>query len=160
MGYEIAGGLGVKMAAPARDVFVMVGDGSYLMMAQEIVTSVQEGHKLIILLLDSQGFASIGGLSRAIGSEGFGTNYPPLPVDLAANAASLGAIMHRASSRDSLGCALQQARDADRTSVIYVPVDAEKGVPGYESWWDVPVAEVSEQRGVQEARKRWEAVRK
>src|SRR4029453_2888129 len=100
MGYEIAGGLGVKMADPSRDVFVLVGDGSYLMMAQEIVTSVQEGFKLIVVLLDSQGYASIGGLSRSIGSGGFGTSYQyrdqgsdgltggPLPVDLAANAAS------------------------------------------------------------------------
>jgi 3D-(3,5/4)-trihydroxycyclohexane-1,2-dione acylhydrolase (decyclizing) len=157
MGYEIAGGLGVKMAAPARDVFVMVGDGSYLMMAGEIVTSVQEGYKLIVLLLDSQGYASIGGLSRAIGSDGFGTRYPPLPVDLAANAESLGAIVHRAHDRASLQHALVQARAADRTTVVYVPVDAEQGVPGYESWWDVPVAEVSEQPAVREARRHWEA---
>ena len=75
MGYEIAGGLGVKMADPSREVYVMVGDGSYLMMAQEIVTSVQEGYKLTILLLDSQGYASIGGLSRSIGSGGFGNDY-------------------------------------------------------------------------------------
>ena len=75
MGYEIAGGLGVKMAAPDRDVYVMVGDGSYLMMAQEIVTSIQEGCKLIIVLVDSGGFASIGALSRSVGSGGFGTAY-------------------------------------------------------------------------------------
>jgi 3D-(3,5/4)-trihydroxycyclohexane-1,2-dione acylhydrolase (decyclizing) len=108
MGYEIAGGLGVKMAAPDRDVYVMVGDGSYLMMAQEIVTSIQEGFKLTIVLVDSAGFASIGALSRSIGSSGFGTRYryrdratgrlsgDPLPVDLAANAESLGAVLHRA----------------------------------------------------------------
>jgi 3D-(3,5/4)-trihydroxycyclohexane-1,2-dione acylhydrolase (decyclizing) len=159
MGYEIAGGLGVKMAAPERDVFVMVGDGSYLMMSSEIVSSVQEGYKLIILLLDSRGFASIGGLSRSIGSDGFGTRYPELPVDLAANAASLGALTHSVSDRASLEQALARARSAERTTVIYVPVDPESGVPAYESWWDVPVAEVSEQPAVREARKRWEAVR-
>ncbi len=155
MGYEIAGGLGAKMADPARDVYVMVGDGSYLMLAQEIVTSVQEGYKLIILLLDSQGYASIGGLSRSIGSGGFGTKYPALPVDLAANAASLGAITHRVADRASLEAALAAARSADRTTVIYVPVDAESAVPGYDCWWDVPVAEVSDQPEVRKARGVW-----
>lgn len=159
MGYEIAGGLGVKMADPARDVFVLVGDGSYLMMAQEIVTSVQEGFKIIVLLLDSRGYASIGGLSRSIGSGGFGTQYPPLPVDLASNAMSLGAITHRATDRASLERALATARASDRTTVIYVAVDPEKGVPGYESWWDVPVAEISEQADVHAARAAWEEAR-
>jgi 3D-(3,5/4)-trihydroxycyclohexane-1,2-dione acylhydrolase (decyclizing) len=159
MGYEIAGGLGVKMAEPSRDVYVMVGDGSYLMMAGEIVTSVQEGYKLIVLLLDSQGYASIGALSRSIGSDGFGTEYPALPVDLAANAESLGAITHRASDRGSLQAALAEARAAERTTVIHVPVDPQKGVPGYESWWNVLVAEVSEQTSVREARRTWEARR-
>ncbi|HEX4914881.1 MAG TPA: 3D-(3,5/4)-trihydroxycyclohexane-1,2-dione acylhydrolase (decyclizing) [Vicinamibacterales bacterium] len=158
MGYEIAGGLGVKMADPGRDVFVMVGDGSYLMMAQEIVTSIQEGCKLIIILLDSSGYASIGGLSRSVGSDGFGTQFDyKVPVDLAANAASLGAIVHRPTDRAGFDAALKSARDADRTTVIYAKVDAVKGVPGYESWWDVPVAEVSDQPGVQAARERWQA---
>jgi 3D-(3,5/4)-trihydroxycyclohexane-1,2-dione acylhydrolase (decyclizing) len=157
MGYEIAGGLGVKMADPARDVFVMVGDGSYLMMAQEIITSVQEGYKLIILLLDSSGYASIGGLSRSIGSGGFGTEFNyKVPVDLAANAASLGAVVFRVTDRAMLDEALTSARAADRTVVIYTQVDPAKGVPGYESWWDVPVAEVSEQPAVRLARARWE----
>jgi 3D-(3,5/4)-trihydroxycyclohexane-1,2-dione acylhydrolase (decyclizing) len=157
MGYEIAGGLGVKMADPTRDVFVMVGDGSYLMMAQEIITSVQEGYKLIILLLDSKGYASIGGLSRSIGSEGFGTEFNyKVPVDLAANAASLGAIVHPVTDRAMLDEALASARAADRTVVIYAQVDPVKGVPGYESWWDVPVAEVSGQPAVRLARARWE----
>ncbi len=169
MGYEIAGGLGVKMADPAREVYVMVGDGSYLMMAQEIVTSVQEGVKLIIVLCDSQGYASIGGLSRSLGSGGFGTEYryrdqttggltgQPLPVDLAANAESLGATVHRVSDRASLDEALAGARGSERTTVIYVPVDPGLGVPGYDAWWDVAVAEVSEQVGVREARTKWEA---
>jgi 3D-(3,5/4)-trihydroxycyclohexane-1,2-dione acylhydrolase (decyclizing) len=160
MGYEIAGGLGVKMADPARDVYVMVGDGSYLMMAQEIVTSVQEGYKLTIVLVDSGGYASIGGLSRSLGSGGFGTAYPPLPVDLAANAASLGAIVHKPADREGLERALACARDAERTSVVYVPVDATQSVPGYDSWWDVPVAAVTEQTDVAAARQQWETARR
>jgi 3D-(3,5/4)-trihydroxycyclohexane-1,2-dione acylhydrolase (decyclizing) len=156
MGYEIAGGLGVKMADPARDVFVLVGDGSYLMMAQEIVTSVQEGFKIIIILLDSQGYASIGGLSRSIGSRGFGTQFPPLPVDLAGNAESLGAIVYRATDRDAFENALSAARSNDRTTLIHLPIDPTAVVPSYDAWWDVPVAEVSEQDEVRTARKKWE----
>ena len=159
MGYEIAGGLGVKMADPSRSVYVMVGDGSYLMMAQEIVTSVQEGYKLIIVLVDSGGYASIGNLSRSVGSAGFGTQYPPLPVDLATNAQSLGAHLHRPSDRDELQRALAAARDADRTSVIYLRTDPQHGVPSYEGWWDVPVAAVSEQAEVADARAKWERER-
>lgn len=158
MGYEIAGGLGVKMAAPERDVFVMVGDGSYLMLAQEIVTSIQEGCKLIVVLLDSGGYASIGSLSRSIGSGGFGTQFDySVPVDLAANAESLGAVVYRAADRTAFDAALHSARAADRTAVIYAKVDPLTGVPGYDSWWDVPVAEVSEQSEVREARERWQA---
>ena len=169
MGYEIAGGLGVKMAAPDRQVFVMVGDGSYLMMAQEIITSVQEDLPLVIVLVDSGGFASIGALSRSVGSGGFGTNYryrnrssgaldgEPLPVDLAANAASLGAQVFRASDRATLEQAIASARDCGTTAVVYVPVDPSARVPGYGSWWDVPVAAVSEQSTVQDARRQYEA---
>src|SRR5512132_2563204 len=135
MGYEIAGGLGVKMADPTRDVCVMVGDGSYLMMAQEIVTAVQERLAITIVLLDNRGFASIGGLSDAVGSGGFGTRYrfrdratgrlsgETLPVDLAANAESLGAVVHRAIDASSLERALDTARSAERTTVVFVPVD-------------------------------------
>jgi 3D-(3,5/4)-trihydroxycyclohexane-1,2-dione acylhydrolase (decyclizing) len=171
MGYEIAGGLGVKMADPDRDDYVMVGDGSYLMMAQEIVTSVQEGCKLIIVLVDSGGFASIGALSRSVGSGGFGTNYryrsqqtgrldgTALPVDLAANAESLGARVFRASDRASLEHALDQARSADRTAVVYVQVDPAARVPGHGCWWDVPVSEVSEQDSVNRARREYETAR-
>jgi 3D-(3,5/4)-trihydroxycyclohexane-1,2-dione acylhydrolase (decyclizing) len=161
MGYEIAGGLGVKMADASREVIVMVGDGSYLMMAQEIVTSVQEGYKLIIVLLDSSGYASIGGLSRSVGSGGFGTQFDyRSPIDLAANAESLGATVYRASDYASFAQALQSARSAERTAVIYAKVDPLQGVPGYESWWNVPVAEVSEQPAVQDARRAWEGVKK
>ena len=157
MGYEIAGGLGVKMADRSRDVIVMVGDGSYLMMAQEIVTSVQEGYKLIVVLLDSRGYASIGGLSRSVGSGGFGTQFDyRSPIDLAANAESLGAVVYRPADHQSFAAALESARRADRTAVIYAEVDPLQGVPGYESFWNVPVAEVSEQPAVQDARRTWE----
>jgi 3D-(3,5/4)-trihydroxycyclohexane-1,2-dione acylhydrolase (decyclizing) len=171
MGYEIAGGLGVKMAAPDRDVYVLVGDGSYLMMAQEIVTAVQEGIKITIVLLDNHGFASIGGLSEAVGSGGFGTQYryrnpatgeldgDVLPVDLAANAASLGAYAIRVETLAGLRDALATAAKDPRTSVIVVPVDREARVGGYDSWWNVPVAEVSTTPAVQTARAAWEDAR-
>src|SRR5439155_14193867 len=121
MGYEIAGGLGVKMADPIREVFVMVGDGSYLMMSSEIVTSIQEGYKLTILVLDNHGFSSIGGLSQSLGSGGFGTDYrfrdsetgqldgERIQVDFAANAQSMGAHALRAVTRDDLQSALEES---------------------------------------------------
>jgi 3D-(3,5/4)-trihydroxycyclohexane-1,2-dione acylhydrolase (decyclizing) len=172
MGYEIAGGLGVKMAAPDRDVYVLVGDGSYLMMAQEIVTAVQEGVKLTIVLLDNQGFASIGGLSESIGGGGFGTRYryrnaatgdldgDPLPVDLAANASSLGARVYRADSISAFREALAAAQSETVTTVIVVPVDRDARVGGYDSWWDVPVAEVSTEPAVTKARAAYEEARR
>ena len=170
MGYEIAGGLGVKMAAPGREVYVMCGDGSYLMMNSEIVTSIQEGCKLTIILVDNSGFSSIGALSRSVGSQGFGTHYryrkdgslgldtdeepgEVLPVDLAANAESLGARVIRTRDISGLKTALAEAKDADRTVVVHIPVDRYEGVPDYESFWDVPVAEVSEMESVAAARK-------
>jgi 3D-(3,5/4)-trihydroxycyclohexane-1,2-dione acylhydrolase (decyclizing) len=171
MGYEIAGGLGVKMAAPERRVCVLVGDGSYLMMAQEIVTAVQERLAMTIVLLDNRGFASIGGLSEAVGSGGFGTQYryrnavtgdldgDALPVDLAANAESLGARVWRAGTLESIHNALAEARSEQRPSVIVVPVEREARVPGYDSWWDVPVAEVSSRRDVKAAREGYDAAR-
>jgi 3D-(3,5/4)-trihydroxycyclohexane-1,2-dione acylhydrolase (decyclizing) len=172
MGYEIAGGLGVKMAAPGRKVYVMVGDGSYLMMSSEIITSIQEGYKLTIVLVDNSGFSSIGMLSRSVGSDGFGTHYryrkdgsigldseedpgEVLPVDLAANAESFGACVFRAKNVGELEEALAQAKNVDRTVVIHIPVDRYEGVPSYESFWDVPVAEVSEMDSVIEARKEY-----
>jgi 3D-(3,5/4)-trihydroxycyclohexane-1,2-dione acylhydrolase (decyclizing) len=167
MGYEIAGGLGVKMAAPDREVYVMVGDGSYLMMAQEIHTAIQEGFKLNIILLDNHGFASIGGLSEACGGGAFGTEYryrdngslsgATVPVDFVANAASLGALAVRARSLDELKQALLASKSSERTTVTVVEVDREPRVPGYESWWDVPIAEVSESEGVRSARRAYEA---
>lgn len=170
MGYEIAGGLGVKMADPKREVFVLVGDGSYLMMAQEIVTSLQEGYKLNIVLLDNHGFSSIGGLSRSCGNEGMGTNYryrrgakydgDLLPVDFVANAASLGAWATRAKTREELAAALAEGKKQARTSVVVVETAYEERVPGYESWWDVSIAEVSERETVKAARKKYEEARK
>jgi 3D-(3,5/4)-trihydroxycyclohexane-1,2-dione acylhydrolase (decyclizing) len=162
MGYEIAGGLGVKMATPDREVYVMLGDGSYLMMSNEIVTSIQEGYKLNIILIDNHGFSSIGGLSESVGSDGFGTRYvyrekengqlsgDYLPVDFAANARSLGAHVIETGNLPEFKSALQEAKKQSRTTVIVVEVDREERVPGYESWWDVPVAEVSEVEAVQE----------
>jgi 3D-(3,5/4)-trihydroxycyclohexane-1,2-dione acylhydrolase (decyclizing) len=170
MGYEIAGGLGAKMADPTREVYVLIGDGSYLMMAQEIVTSIQENFKINIVLLDNHGFSSIGGLSRACGNEGMGTNYryrrgdkydgDLLPVDFAANAASLGAWTARARTADELRAALAAGREQPRTSVVVVETSYEQRVPGYESWWDVPIAEVSERDSVKAARRSYEEARK
>lgn len=159
------------MAAPDRDVYVMVGDGSYLMMAQEIVTAVQEDCKLIIVLLDNYGYASIGGLSESVGSAGFGTRYrfrdpatgqldgDLLPVDFAANARSLGANVIETTDAASLKTALEQARGAEHTTVITIVTDREQRVGGYESWWDVPVAEVSEVENVRAARQAYEVAR-
>ena len=174
MGYEIAGGLGIKMAAPEREVYVMVGDGSYLMMSSEIITSIQEGYKLTIVLVDNAGFSSIGALSRSVGSQGFGTHYryrkggsigldsekdpgEVLPVDLATNAQSFGARVFRTKTIGDLNDALAKAKGEDRTVVIHVPVDRYEGVPSYESFWDVPVAEISEMDSVVAARKEYAA---
>ncbi len=166
MGYEIAGGLGVKMAAPDREVYVMLGDGSYLMMAQEIHTSIQEGFKLNIILLDNHGFGSIGSLSESCGSGGFGTHYrrrkdgnldgPTVEVDFVANAASLGAASVRVRTLDELRQSLFEARATPRTTVTVIEVDRNVRVPGYESWWDVPIAEVSEMESVRAARRAYE----
>jgi 3D-(3,5/4)-trihydroxycyclohexane-1,2-dione acylhydrolase (decyclizing) len=172
MGYEIAGGLGAKMAAPEREVYVMVGDGSYLMLNGEIVTSTQERQKLTIVLVDNHGFASIGELSGMVGSGGFGTHYryrengslgtnteapgELLPVDLATNAESLGAHVIRTSTIPELKDALAEAKSVDKTVVIYIETNRET-VPDYESQWDVPIAEVSGMDTVRAAREGYEA---
>ncbi len=168
MGYEIPGALGVKLADPSREVFAFVGDGTYLMMPGELATSVQEGIKIIVVLMDNHGFASIGGLSGSLGSAGFGTRYrsrspqsgqldgEPLQIDFAANAASLGASSLRARSIPELREALQKAKASTRTTVIVVETEREVRVPGYESWWDVAVAEVSEMDSVKQARAAYE----
>jgi len=171
MGYEIAGGLGAKMARPESEVYVLVGDGSYLMMAQEIVTSVQEKKKLTIVLLNNDGYASIGGLSNSLGSEGFGTYYRYrnedtnqldgglLPIDYAANAASMGAYVIKAANVRELNAALEKAKSIDRTTLIYIEVDRKKGIPGY-AWWDVAVAEISEKEAVTESYKTYQENKK
>ena len=164
MGYEIAGALGIKMAAPDREVFSLVGDGSYLMMSAELVTAVSEGIKLVVVLIDNRGFSSIGALSESLGSQRFGTSYRMrnsetgmldggvLPVDLAANAESLGADVLRAHGIEELRVALRKAREAERTTVVYVETDPLAPVPSSESWWDVPVSEVSALDSTQQAR--------
>ncbi|HEX7163124.1 MAG TPA: 3D-(3,5/4)-trihydroxycyclohexane-1,2-dione acylhydrolase (decyclizing) [Trebonia sp.] len=172
MGYEIAGGLGAKLADPSREVFVLVGDGSYLMMAQEIVTSVAERIKLTIVLVDNRGFASIGSLSESLGSQRFGTSYryrnpetglldgDVLPVDLAANAASLGADVLRARTVAEFRDALARAKSADRTTVVCVETDPLAPVPSSQAWWDVPVAEVSALTSTQKAREAYDEAKR
>jgi 3D-(3,5/4)-trihydroxycyclohexane-1,2-dione acylhydrolase (decyclizing) len=162
MGYEIAGGLGVKMAAPDREVFVLVGDGSYLMMAQELVTAVAEGIKLTVVLVQNHGYASIGALSESVGSQRFGTKYryrgtdEILPVDLAANAASLGARALYSSTIEEFESALREAVASDRTTVVQVETDPLVPAPSSEAWWDVPVAEVAALESTRAARATYE----
>jgi len=155
MGYEIPGGMGVKLAAPEREVYVLVGDGSYLMLPGELVTAVEQNVKLTIVLVDNRGYASIGSLSRSLGTDGFGTALNA-EVDLAANAASLGAHVVRAESLAELRDALETTKGEAGVTVIAVTTDRARGVPSYESWWDVPVAEVSETATVRAAREEYE----
>lgn len=168
MGYEIAGGLGVKMADPEREVFVMVGDGSYLMMNTELVTSLAEGRKINLVVVDNSGFQCIRGLQMSCGSPSFGNELryrdpssnrlegDLIPVDFAANGASLGAVSFSASTPADLAMALQAARNETRSTVIHVRVDKDIRVPGYDSWWDVPIAETSDEKGVQDALKAYD----
>src|SRR5262249_41020292 len=160
MGYEIPGGLGVKLAAPEREVYVLVGDGSYLMLPSEIGTAVRDGRRLTFVVLDNHGLSATGGLSRSLGTDGFGTlsrhrrdgslgldsdpsPAPVLPVDLAANAESLGARVIRCAGVDGLRAGLEEAKSDPGTVVLYVEVVRYAEVPSYESSWDVAVAEVS-----------------
>ncbi len=164
MGYEIAGGLGVKMADPTREIYVMVGDGSYLMLNTEIVTSLQEGYKLTIVLVDNSGFQCIRGLQMSTGSPAFGNELryrdrasnrldgSYIPIDFVKNAESLGATAYFAATAAELCQALEMAKGETQTVLIHVPVEVDTRVPGYESWWDVPVAEVSGESSVQQAR--------
>jgi 3D-(3,5/4)-trihydroxycyclohexane-1,2-dione acylhydrolase (decyclizing) len=177
MGYEIPGGMGVKLAAPDREVFVMVGDGSYLLMPGDLVTAVAEGIKITVVLVDNHGYSSIGALSRSVGSRGFGTHYRALdghpaldaadgsgpagelralPIDLAASAEAFGARVLRARTVDELRDALQAAKAGTDPVVVHVEVDRYAGVPSYEGWWDVPVAEVSDDPAVATARADYE----
>jgi 3D-(3,5/4)-trihydroxycyclohexane-1,2-dione acylhydrolase (decyclizing) len=178
MGYELPGGIGVKLAAPDREVFVMVGDGSWLMAPGDLVTAVAEGVKLVLVLVDNHGYASIGALSRSIGDAGFGTHYrrgangavldaedgpagelEALPVDLGASAEALGARLLRARGVAELRDALEQAKAETGPVVVHVEVDRYAGVPSYEGWWDVPVAEVSDDPAVRAAREEYERAR-
>ncbi|MDQ6714726.1 MAG: 3D-(3,5/4)-trihydroxycyclohexane-1,2-dione acylhydrolase (decyclizing) [Actinomycetota bacterium] len=170
MGYEIPGGIGVRMASPDRDVFVLVGDGSYLMSPGELVTAVQEGVKIIVVLVQNHGFHSIGNLSQALGSQRFGTRYryrsgsgrldgERLPVDLAANARSLGAHVMEVTSASELTAAIGRAKALPADGgpvVIHVETDPAVSAPDGDSWWDVPVSEVSSLASTQAARTTYE----
>ncbi len=172
MGYEIPGGLGVKLARPDAEVFVMIGDGSYLMLSSELVTAVQERIKLIVVLVQNHGFQSIGALSETVGTDRFGTWYryrdqatgqldgDVLPVDLAANAASLGASVLRAGTIAELRAALAEARASDVTTVIHVQTDPLVAAPDSDGWWDVPVAEVAARESTVAARAGYEQSRR
>jgi 3D-(3,5/4)-trihydroxycyclohexane-1,2-dione acylhydrolase (decyclizing) len=168
MGYEIAGGLGIKMAAPYRNVFIMVGDGSFLMMHTEIVTAIQEGQKLIIVLVDNGGFQSIHGLQMGSGTPSFGNelrfrnpnsgklNGAYVPIDFVRTAEGLGATAFSAENVDEFRQVLDKAKREPRTTLVYIRTDPEARVPNYEGWWDVPIAEVSSEESVNEARAQYE----
>ncbi|MFI6547267.1 3D-(3,5/4)-trihydroxycyclohexane-1,2-dione acylhydrolase (decyclizing) [Streptomyces prunicolor] len=171
MGYEIPAAIGVKLAAPDRPVWALVGDGTYLMMPTEIVTAVQEGIAIKVLLIQNHGYASIGGLSESVGGERFGTAYrhrspadgsytgAPLPVDLAANAASLGMRVLRAKTVSDLREALAVARAADTPTCVYVETetaDTVSGAPPAQAWWDVPVAATATRSSAVKARELYE----
>ena len=161
MGFEVAGALGIRMADPSRDVYALVGDGSYLMMSQEIVTAVSEGIKLIVVLVQNHGFASIGALSESVGSQRFGTRYEGrdgevLPVDLALVAAGLGAAVHRTSTIDAFESALREAAASSRVTVVEIQTDPLVDAPDSEAWWDVPVAEVAALDSTRSARETYD----
>jgi 3D-(3,5/4)-trihydroxycyclohexane-1,2-dione acylhydrolase (decyclizing) len=167
----VVAGLGVRLADPEREVVVMVGDGSYLMMNSEIVTAVAEGLKVTIVLLDNHGFQCILALQRLVGVPDFGNELrfrnrqtnrldgPYVPIDFRQHAESMGALALRADTAAELRDALDTARAADRITVIVVPTDPEKRLAGFESWWDVPVAAQSGQAGVRDARATYEEKR-
>ena len=173
MGYEIPGGLGAKMADPKREVYVMCGDATYLMLPSDLITTIQEGYKIIMILINNNGYASIGSLSESVGGEGFGTHFKfrnqkndkiegdHLPVDLAANAESLGAKVYRPKGIDEFNDALVKAKKNDQTSVIYVETVRDRKLDGYSySWWEVPVPEISISEDVKKARKKYELDKK
>ena len=166
MGYEIAGALGVKLAQPARDVFVLVGDGSYLMMNSEIATSVMLGLKLTIVVLDNRGYGCIDRLQRATGGQSFNNLlrdavHETLPqIDFAAHARSLGAVSEKVDGLGGLEAALARARLAERTSVVVIDTDPFAATDAGGTWWDVAVPEVSDRAEVREARTRYEVARR
>ncbi len=166
MGYECAAGFGAKTACPDKEIWVMVGDGNYLMMNSDIITSIQEGVKYNIVLIDNHGYKSIGALSESIGSQRFGTKYryrdntsnqltgDILPVDFVANAKSLGATVIHVTSKDQLIPALQTSKRNTQTTIVVVEADLEKGIPGY-GWWEVAIAQTSEDEQVNNAYKEY-----
>jgi 3D-(3,5/4)-trihydroxycyclohexane-1,2-dione acylhydrolase (decyclizing) len=168
MGYEIAGGLGVKLATPDAEVYVMVGDGSYLMLSAELATAIQEDRKITVVLLDNHGFQCIANLSGACGGHNSFNTFRMrdrktgdltgglLPIDFAANARSLGCDVLVANGPDELAAALATTRTSSRTTVIVTEVDPSVEVPAYGGWWDVPVAEVSTSESVRSARDDYE----
>ncbi|MFD9715713.1 3D-(3,5/4)-trihydroxycyclohexane-1,2-dione acylhydrolase (decyclizing) [Streptomyces sp. NPDC059076] len=170
MGYEIPAAIGVRLAAPGRPVWALVGDGTYLMNPTEIVTAVQENVPIKVVIVQNHGYASIGGLSAAVGAERFATAYrhrgpdgtysgAPLPVDLAANAASLGLRVIRATTVAELRRALVEARAADVPTGVYVETetaDTVSSAPPAQAWWDVPVAEIATRQSAVEAREEYE----
>jgi Acetolactate synthase len=168
MGYEIPGAIGAKLADPDREVFCFIGDGSWLMLSQEILTAVQENLKLTVLLVDNQGYGSIDALSRTVGSQGFGTRFQHrdaagqldgdrLAVDFAANAASYGAAVFSARSADQLRDALDKSRREKGTTVIYVEVDSQARFGGSGAWWEVPVAQTADLSTTNDARGPYES---
>jgi 3D-(3,5/4)-trihydroxycyclohexane-1,2-dione acylhydrolase (decyclizing) len=170
MGYEIPASIGVRLAAPDREVFALVGDGTYLMLPTEIVTAVQEGIPINVVIVQNHGYASIGGLSEQVGAERFGTAYrfrgpdgsftgAPLPVDLAANAASLGLEVFTARTGAELRAALAAARESPRATAVHVETDPGRPAPPAEAWWNVPVAETSLRAAAVGARTSYERAR-
>jgi 3D-(3,5/4)-trihydroxycyclohexane-1,2-dione acylhydrolase (decyclizing) len=162
MGYEIAGGLGAKLAAPKRDVYVLVGDGSYLMMNSEIATSVALGIKLVVVVLDNRGFGCIDRLQRATTGVSFNNRLAPEhpQVDFAAHAASLGAHAEHAGSLGELAPALARARAAKQTAVVAIATDGRMSTNEGGAWWDVPVWETARSPAGRQIRKRYETARK
>jgi 3D-(3,5/4)-trihydroxycyclohexane-1,2-dione acylhydrolase (decyclizing) len=166
MGYEIAGGIGMKMAQPGRDVIVMVGDGSYLMMNSEIATSVMLGIKIIVVVLDNRGFGCITRLQMATGGARFNNlledaQHETLPsIDFAMHARSMGAIAEKVGSVGELEGALKKAKANDRTTVLVIDTDPMISTEAGGHWWDVAVPEVSERKEVRAARKAYEEARK
>jgi 3D-(3,5/4)-trihydroxycyclohexane-1,2-dione acylhydrolase (decyclizing) len=170
MGYEIPAAIGIKLADPNRDVFALVGDGGYLMMSSEIVTAIQEGVKIVVIVFDNHGYASIGGLSESLGCERFATRLrargddgqlsgPVLPVQFDDNARSLGADVIRITKTEEIGPAIGNAKLNSRTTVIVLETALEAGLPSYETWWDVPICETSMVQGVERARQQYEVHR-
>jgi 3D-(3,5/4)-trihydroxycyclohexane-1,2-dione acylhydrolase (decyclizing) len=154
MGYELPGAIGVRMAEPDREVFVLVGDGTWLMMSGELATALQENVKLVIVLIDSGGYASIGALSESLGMRRFGTQ--PKGIDFASNLRSFGIVVHVPQTIADLHDALAHARSAERTTAVVVRTNPLVSVPSYDSWWDVPVAQTSTVDSVQSARTAYE----